>query len=72
MIGSFSEKLNQTASLVEKRMAELLPENANFSDSKLVLAMNYSAKTKGKRIRPFLTLVAANIFNSKKDQKLKE
>jgi farnesyl diphosphate synthase len=61
-VNKISEKLSKTASLVEKRMEELLPQTTNFSDSKLVLAMNYSASGKGKRIRPFLTLSTANIF----------
>jgi farnesyl diphosphate synthase len=59
------EELNQTAKLVKQKMEEILPESNKFSDSKLVLAMNYSAATKGKRIRPFLTLATANIFGIK-------
>ena len=57
-----ANELAKAASLVEKRMLELLPNPQKLSDSKLALAMNYSALTKGKRIRPFLTLTTANIF----------
>lgn len=63
-------ELSKAASLVEKRMLELLPSPQKFSDSKLALAMNYSALTKGKRIRPFLTLTTANIFSANMDAAL--
>jgi len=46
---------------VQKKMNELLPEN--FSDSKIVEAMRYSALSDGKRIRPFLVMAIAGIFN---------
>ena len=46
---------------VQKKMNELLPEN--FSASKIVEAMRYSAMSDGKRIRPFLVMAIANIFN---------
>ncbi len=61
-------ELSKAANLVEKRMLELLPNPQKFSDSKLALAMNYSALTKGKRIRPFLTLTTANIFGANMDE----
>ncbi|MFT6220055.1 MAG: farnesyl diphosphate synthase [Myxococcota bacterium] len=64
------EKLDNIAKLVEKKMEEILPRSSNFSDSELVSAMNYSASTKGKRIRPFLTLITANIFGVKTDSVL--
>jgi farnesyl diphosphate synthase len=41
-------------------MDDLLP--SDFSESKLVEAMRYSAMSSGKRIRPFLTIVSAQIF----------
>ena len=59
-----STELSKASNLVEKRMLELLPNPQKFSDSKLTLAMNYSALTKGKRIRPILTITTANIFNA--------
>ncbi len=66
-----ADELSKTALLVEKRMLELLPNPSQFSESKLALAMNYSAFTKGKRIRPFLTLTTAGIFIEKADTKRK-
>jgi farnesyl diphosphate synthase len=46
---------------VQHKMNELLPEN--FSDSKIVEAMRYSTLSEGKKIRPFLVMAIANIFN---------
>jgi farnesyl diphosphate synthase len=46
---------------MQKTMAELLPEN--FSDSRIVEAMRYSSLSEGKRVRPFLLMASANIFN---------
>ena len=46
---------------VQQKMNELLPEN--FSTSKIVEAMRYSSLSEGKRIRPFLVMAIANIFN---------
>jgi farnesyl diphosphate synthase len=62
MTQSAPDQLSKIAILVEKRMAQILPNPQKFSDSKLTLAMNYSALSKGKRIRPFLTISTANIF----------
>jgi farnesyl diphosphate synthase len=41
-------------------MDDLLPRN--FTDSKLMAAMRYSALSEGKRIRPFLLMACAQIF----------
>ncbi len=57
---SLKDSLFACSVLVHKRMSELLPHD--FSDSKLVEAMRYSALSDGKRIRPFLTIAAAQIF----------
>lgn len=46
---------------VQHKMNELLPQN--FSDSRIVEAMRYSALSDGKRVRPFLVMAIANIFN---------
>jgi len=46
---------------VQQKMNELLPQN--FSDSRIVEAMRYSALSDGKGIRPFLVMAIANIFN---------
>lgn len=54
------ESLVGCSILVHQKMNELLPEN--FSDSRLVEAMRYSALSSGKRIRPFMVLASAQIF----------
>jgi farnesyl diphosphate synthase len=60
---SLKEALLACSILVQKRMSDLLPQN--FSDSRLVEAMRYSAMSEGKRIRPFLVIAAAQIFGIK-------
>lgn len=57
---SLKESLFGCSILVQKRMDDLLPRE--FSDSRLVEAMRYSALSDGKRIRPFLVMAAAQIF----------
>ncbi|MBM3579926.1 MAG: polyprenyl synthetase family protein [Alphaproteobacteria bacterium] len=57
---NLNESLLGCAILTHKRMAELLPHD--FSDSRLVEAMRYSALSEGKRIRPFLLMASAQIF----------
>lgn len=57
---SLREALLACSILVQKRMDELLPHE--FTDSRLVEAMRYSAMSEGKRIRPFLVIASAQIF----------
>jgi farnesyl diphosphate synthase len=57
---SLAEALIASSILVQKRLDDLLPQE--FRESKLVEAMRYSAMASGKRIRPFLTIVSAQIF----------
>lgn len=59
---NLDQALEEVAQLVDSRIDELLPKTEHFSESKLVDAMRYSALAPGKRIRPFLTIAAANIF----------
>ena len=54
------EALLACLKLTEERINLLLPEN--FSDSKIVDAMRYSALSDAKRIRPFLTIIISQIF----------
>ncbi len=56
---SLHEALIACAILVHKRMDDLL--SPEFTESRLVEAMRYSAMSDGKRIRPFLTMVSAHI-----------
>ena len=59
---SLPEALFTCAILTQKRMADLLPED--FSESKIVEAMRYSALSDGKKIRPFLLLVCAEMLGT--------
>lgn len=59
---SLAESLFACAVLTHKRMDELLSEKS--SESKIVEAMRYSALSDGKRIRPFLLLICAEIFGT--------
>ena len=54
--------LSKATDLIDQRMKELLPNGNKFNESRLVDAMSYSALSEGKRIRPFLTLISANLF----------
>ena len=58
---SLKESMINCSLYVQHKMNELLPEN--FSDSNIVEAMRYSALSGGKRVRPFLVMAIANIFN---------
>jgi farnesyl diphosphate synthase len=57
---SLLEAMDASSFLVRKRMKSLLPKD--FTESKLVEAMLYSSMSEGKRIRPFLTIISAQIF----------
>ncbi len=57
---SLKESLFACSVLVHKQMSDLLPND--FPDSKLVEAMRYSSLSDGKRIRPFLLIMCAEIF----------
>lgn len=57
-----NEAFEQVVKLIDERIDKLLPDQDSFRESKLVEAMRYSALSDGKRIRPFLTIITANIF----------
>ena len=59
---SLIEAMLASAILTQKKMDELLPKD--FNESKIVEAMRYSALSDGKKIRPFLLLVCAEIFGT--------
>lgn len=63
---TLEKSLQKTANLINQRMTELLPVATHFADSNLVKAMHYSAIAKGKKIRPFLLLATADLFDAKK------
>ncbi len=58
---ALKESMLECAALIEQTIDELLPKN--FSDSKIVEAMRYSSLSGGKKIRPFLLISCANIFD---------
>ena len=58
---SLQDSMIKCSFYVQKTINELLPEN--FSDSKIIEAMRYSSLSNGKKIRPFLVMATANIFN---------
>lgn len=60
---SLKEALVACSILVQQRMDNLLDKE--FNDSKLMEAMRYAALSEGKRIRPFLTIISAQIFGIK-------
>lgn len=57
---NLKESLLGCSIIVQQKMEKLLPDD--FTDSKLVEAMRYSALSEGKRIRPFVLMAAAQIF----------
>ncbi|MBU6338547.1 MAG: polyprenyl synthetase family protein [Rickettsiales bacterium] len=57
---SLLEAMNFSTKLVEKKMEMLLPKD--FHESRLAEAIEYSVMSGGKRIRPFLTIISAQIF----------
>ncbi len=58
---SLKESMHNCSILVQKKIDEILP--SDFSDSAIVESMRYSALSGGKRIRPFLLMKCAEIFN---------
>lgn len=61
---SIKQELLKVAESVNRRMLQLLPDTHSSSQSQLLHAMHYSAICKGKRIRPFLIIKVAELFNA--------
>jgi farnesyl diphosphate synthase len=59
---SLKTAIAQTASAVDEMLDRLLPETEG-AESRLHQAMRYSALGPGKRLRPFLVVSGANLFN---------
>jgi len=53
--------INQIAVMLNKHMQTLLP-NSNDAENRVIEAMQYSLFSDGKRIRPFLVINTANMF----------
>lgn len=64
---SISEKLKDLNGLLQKQMELLLPKD----DSRVALAMRYSALSPGKRLRPFILVATADIFGVSRDVALR-
>lgn len=63
-----TESLKKTSDLISAKLDEILPKN--FSDSRLVEAMRYSAISDGKCVRPFLLIETAKIFGIEETQSI--
>ena len=61
-MASFGGSLGESADAVVKILDRLLPED-DLPESRLMEAMRYSTLGDGKRIRPFLVLSSAKLFN---------
>lgn len=57
----FKEELNQRTEKIDKLLGEYLPEEEGWAKS-VMEAMNYSAKAKGKRLRPMLMAETYKLF----------
>ena len=58
-----TQALVQISNLVNDKIEELLPKKQDFNRSRIIEAMRYSSLSDGKKVRPFLVIAAAEIFN---------
>lgn len=61
---NLANTMAESAAAVERTLDRLLPQSG-FAESRLFDAMRYSALGGGKRLRPFLVLSSASLFNVK-------
>ncbi|MBE7637936.1 polyprenyl synthetase family protein [Sneathiella sp. P13V-1] len=66
MNDDFSTALRQTAELMDRELSEFLPESDN-PEKQLHSAMRYAALSGGKRLRAFLVIQSADLFNVSRD-----
>ncbi len=64
----FRDELLKCSTSIEGKIEKILPKN--FTDSRLIEAMRYCILSNGKRIRPFLVLSSAKMFNVSQEQAL--
>ncbi|AIL64725.1 Farnesyl diphosphate synthase [Rickettsiales bacterium Ac37b] len=69
-MAKLQETLQDISSSLEIKMRQLLPEPDNSKESILLEAILFSVLSPGKRLRPFLTIAAANLFGVCKDSAL--
>lgn len=62
MENDFGKALRQTAELIDKDLAEFIPDN-NGPEKQLYEAMRYAALAGGKRLRAFLVIQSADLFS---------
>lgn len=60
---NLDKKIAEICALTAQKLDELLPQAAEFTDSRLIEAMRYSLFSGGKMIRPFILVVSADLFN---------
>ncbi len=63
-------ELSKTAARVEKALDELLPQ-VEGHEGRVAEAMRYAALAGGKRLRPFLVLSSANLFDVDEDRAMR-
>ena len=62
MTTPLKQALAQTAKAMDEILEDLIPEST-AAEARLIEAMRYSSLDGGKRIRPFLVIQSANLFN---------
>ena len=67
MTNSYNALIEKTIELVDQQIATLLPKGQD----RLLQAMRYSALSSGKRLRPFILMRTAEIFNVKPEYSLR-
>ena len=70
MVTELQKKLHEVSENLYEKMDALLPVPDERRESRLAEAMRYSTLSEGKRLRPFLTVVSANLFGVCKDSAL--
>ncbi|MBI1393400.1 MAG: polyprenyl synthetase family protein [Alphaproteobacteria bacterium] len=70
MTGGFEAKITETAGLVEAALDAFLPRS-DGPLGRVTDAMRHSALAGGKRLRPFLTIAAADIFGAPRDRSVR-
>ena len=67
-MAQFETALSATASAIETELEKLLPKPDGSPEDRLFEAMRYATLVGGKRLRPFLVIAGADIFNVPKER----
>lgn len=65
-VSKLEDVLQDTSEQLYEKMDDLLPEPDERKESRLFEAMRYSVLSEGKRLRPLLTVLSANLFGVSK------